>query len=195
MASLAASFRSARSSSGASLTATRAAVSAMRTTTTSTSMSVKPASALAASVVNVGVVAFAAGLTVRTVAEHIDLTMGSRVDVLIVAAPGILRHAVQISPRFPVKRQRVGRRLGNQGGKALLCRGIDGVVQAVEVQGLDHGGDVRLGGDHPGFVRAAHHLWNDNGREQTENHHHDHHLDQGEAPCRAFEYRLYGHNT
>jgi hypothetical protein len=134
---------------------------------------------------DVGVIAFAAGLVVRAVAEHVDFAVHARIQILILRAPRIGRQAFQIAAVLPVVRHRLGRRLLDQRLKTLLLRGITAVIQSIQLHRLHDGADVLLGRDAARFVRTAHDLRHDQRGENAENRDHDHDFDQRETALKT----------
>src|SRR5215468_4238775 len=167
----------------------------MITTTTRISIRVKPQAAPRAAraslltearllgdvpVADVGIEALAAGGVIGSEAvQVVFLAMRAGEDVLVVISPWILADALQVATRPPVLDGRVGR-LRHERLQALLGRRVPRVVEPEHgergLEALDvllRLGDTRL-------VHAAHDLRHDDSREETDDDHHDHDLDQSE---------------
>ena len=65
-------------------------------------------------------------------------------EILIGLSPGIDRQAVHISPGRPVRRNGIARGLADQGRQPLFGGGIAEVIQPVEIDGANDGGDIGL---------------------------------------------------
>jgi hypothetical protein len=65
--------------------------------------------------------------------------------------------------------------------QSLFRRRVTLVVQAVELERLQHARDVLPGGDHPRFVRTADDFRHDQRGENAEDDDHHHHLEQRES--------------
>src|SRR5215471_10096273 len=101
--------------SGEILTVTSATTRAMMTTTTRISTRVNPAppprrvpraASGGGSEIDIGIRPLAARLAVGAEAEHVDLAAHTRIEVQVLAAPGVLGHAVEIAALLPVARHR-----------------------------------------------------------------------------------------
>src|SRR3990172_8057805 len=106
-ASLPASTAAPRRGSGAVESATKVDRMPRIAITTSISISVKPRAprrALKGPVAHVGVKAFSTGDSVRAVAEHVDLAMQARIEVLVGLAPWVERQLLHVAAGLPVVR-------------------------------------------------------------------------------------------
>jgi len=63
----------------------------------------------------------------------------------------------------------------------LLRGGIALIVEAVELERREDRRDVASGGDDPGLIGSLEHSWDDQRREDPEDHDDDQHLDQRET--------------
>src|SRR5687768_6695319 len=151
-ASLPASRRATSRSPGKRLTEARATMMPVMATTTSTSMRVKPL----VPVPDVGRIAVAAARLVGAQAEDIDLALHARGEILVVAAPRIARQALEVAALLPVARRRRRGGAGDQRPQSLLGGRVEAVVETVELERLDDGHHVGLGGDALGLVGAVH---------------------------------------
>ena len=94
--------------------------------------------------------------------------------------PRILGQTRQVAVRFSVSGSR---RWRYQGFQTLIGGGVAKMVQLVEMQGAFQGANVLPGLHHPGLVGVVHYRGYDDGRQDRENYHHHHDLNEGE-PCR-----------
>jgi hypothetical protein len=127
------------------------------------------------------VVAFATRLAVGAQAPDIHLAVATWRGVLVGVAPRVVRQALQVAARLPVLRCRATGRLAHQRLQALLGGGVARVIQTVELEALQHGADILLGGHDARLVRAAHHLGHHQRGQHAENDDDHHDLDQGKA--------------
>lgn len=100
--------------------------------------------------------------------------------------PGILRQAIDIAAFLPVRRFRRGRSL-HQRVQTLIGGRIVVVVEAIEIQRRLQGTDILLRLDLTRLVGTIHDARYDNRREDTQDDHDHHHLDEGETGGLAFE--------
>ena len=161
----------------------------MITTTTRISISVKPAALrlpltalfLGVPVADVRVDAFAAGLAVRAEREQVEVAAArAGIEVLVLVAPGILADALHVAARAPVADGRVARLL-DECAQALVGARVLRVVEAVHGERRLDRLDVLLGFGDARFFHLVHDLRNDHGREQADDDHDDHDLDESEA--------------
>ena len=132
-------------------------------------------------VADVGVDAAAAGAAVGAEGDDVYLLVDPGVQIDVGVAPGVAGDLLEVAALLPVLGLGVAFGFPDQGREPLLGRGVETVVEPVEVEGALDGADVVLGPDLPGLVGPVHDPGDDEGGEDGEDHHHHHHLDQGET--------------
>src|SRR5579883_3021689 len=168
----------------------------MMRTTTRISSSVKPAerdarmpAVCGAATRSVGEVPIANGIAAARLAvgaqrvKVIGLTVRAGILVLILAAPRVLGELLNIGA-VPVGDRRIVR-LRDERLEAIVRGWILRVVEAVFREGGLQSLDVGLGLGDSGLVDLVDDLRHDDGREQADDDHDDHDLDQGEASRRV----------
>src|SRR6185503_19247597 len=167
------------SSPGSATTVTTAAITPMIASTTSSSMRVNPrGGSLQVPRADVRIESLASRRAIRAEAEYVDLAAQSRIEVLVRMAPGIARQPLQVAAGFPVRRHGRQRWALDQGAEPLLRGRIAQVVQPVQLQPLQQGGDILSRRHYPRLVRSAHDPWHDKRRENCEDRDHHHDLDE-----------------
>src|SRR5260221_1040089 len=174
------SRRATSASLGKRLTEATARMMPVIATTTSTSISVKPLFPVS----DVGRIALASARAIRAQAEHVDLALHAGAQVLVVAAPRVLRHALEVAALLPVARHRIGGGLLRQRSEPLAGGGIAAVVEPVELEGLHDGADVGLRRDALRLVGPGHDARHADGGRDPEYGDHDKNLDEGETAAR-----------
>jgi len=119
------------------------------------------------------------GLPILAERQDFVFTLAAWRTVLVRAAPGILRHAFLQVGAIPLGAG--ARRCGHQGVQALFRAGIAANVEAVGVERLVEGFDLRLRHRHFGLAELREILGTDIGREQADDHDHYQQLEQGET--------------
>src|SRR5215469_3435856 len=170
-----------------------AASTPMMTTTTRISISVKPraprspagliraASLGDVPVTDVGINAITAWLSVGPEAEEVVLlAVLAGIRVLIVVAPRVLADPLNVAAGAPVPDRGIVR-LARERLQSLLGGRVLGVVQTEHGERGLQALDVRFGFGHPGVVDAPHDGRNDDRRQQPDDDHDHHDLDQREA--------------
>src|SRR6185437_2315785 len=114
-------------------------------------------------------------------AEHVDLAVHAGIEVLVIAAPRILRQPFEVSALLPVRRDRLRRGLLHQRGEPLVGAGIEAVVEAIELERLHDRAHVGARGDLLRLVRAVHDARHHDRREDREDRDHDQDLDERES--------------
>src|SRR5690606_39880540 len=110
--------------------------------------------------------------------------MVTGVQVKVGMSPRILGRTVQVSAGFPVTDVGIGR-FGHQRLEALFTGGVTEIVHAIEVEGVLDPSQVRLHSRDLGVVDASDDIRCDDRREDDEEDHNYHDLDQGKPALSA----------
>src|SRR5690606_9827179 len=165
----------------------------MIVTTTSSSSSVKPPTlptdrrtgkdaSVEIPIADIGVDTFTTLLAVGSVREHVELSVLTGRAVLILVVPGIERHLAssEITAGAPVRCSRLSR-ISHEGLEPVLGARVAEVVEVVELQSRLDRANIRFRAIDRRRIDAAEQLRTDDGREQPDDDHDDHNLDQREA--------------
>src|SRR5690606_19243046 len=165
----------------------------MIVTTTSSSSSVKPSTlrtcrrtgrdaSVEFPIADIGVDTFTTLLAVGPVREHVELSVLARRAVLILVVPGIERHLApaEITAGAPVRRSRFSR-ISDERLEPVLGARVAEVVEVVKLQCRLDRANIRLRAIDRRRIDAAEQLRSDDSREQADDDHDDHDLDEREA--------------
>ena len=117
---------------------------------------------------------------------HLVVSFLNRTEILIGIAPGIFRKLREVSSELPFFRDHTDGGLFNERLEALFRRGIDTVIQFVELQRSLNISNLNFGRRAFGVIRPAHDARDDQGRKNGQDGHDDHDLDEckaGECPA------------
>ena len=107
-------------------------------------------------IANIGIGSLATWPSVSAKRIDVNLTVLTRVEILIFVPPWVLRQAVKIATGFPVLDIRVGRFV-NKRINALLTGRVGEVIEPVEFQRILNAAQVLL---YPGYLRIVYPAYN-----------------------------------